>query len=543
MTLVTTEFSPLDIMFELVLEDGRPWGEVAVERQIDDVEAIFAKDGANKHFITRPRGGSKTSDLAGIAVSWLRAGAPRRSRGYVVASNADQAAELIDAGAGFIDRTPQLDVLRVENERIINDDNGAWARVLPASEAGAWGKRDTHLLICDEFAQWPDTRGAKRVWVAVRTTVQKTPGCQLVILTSAGEPSHWSYPIFQNAETAEDWRVSQMPGPVPWQDPAELESIRQELIAQPSMYERLILNRWTAAEDRAISPEDYESAARPCIIHGAGRRVTLLLEDFEDARPGVKYVIFVDIGTVNDATVIVVAHTEPLSTEDETIRGDRHGPKRLIIDRLDRWQGTKKAPVQLSQVEEHVAGLSAQFNKARVVADPMQFVGHLQNLNKRGVKAEEFTFGATTVGQVATSLVQTFRNQLIVIPDAPVLKDELLKVKLRESSPGVTRLDHDRSSHDDQAVTLGMAAHTLIGAVKSGSGEAFRQFMRTQRERCAAEAPGTDSREDAAFRRHLRTMQRRQGPRREKQAPRCQHRWRGDVCVFGCGTTRDQVAS
>lgn len=524
------ESAALDLMYALVLEDGDRWGAKAIDWQIKDLEAIFDKKGPNKHFMTRPRGGSKTTDLGGVAVSWLKADAPVRSRGYVVASNSDQAAILIDAAAGLIARTPELDgALTVENERIINPETGAWVRVLSLSDSGAWGLRDAHILIADEFAQWPETRGAKRVYTAIRSTVQKVAGCRLVILTSAGEPSHWSYTeVFRFAKNdPKGWRVSEMPGPVPWQSKDELEALARELA--PSAYERLVLNIWSEDEDRAISPEDYDAAAMPCKVIGSGREVTLSL--FEPVKE-IKYTQFVDIGTRNDATVMVVAHKEPVDP------GDRHGAHRLVIDQLTRWQGTKKAPVQLSKVEEYLVAQSARWNGASVVGDPNQFVGTLQNLNRRGVKAVEFVFGATSVGQVATALVQTFRNRLASIPDAPVLRDELLRVKLRESSPGVTRLDHDRSGHDDQAVTIGMAALHLIGNSGWGPAAAFREFMRSENDR-RAEKPVLD-REDVAFRRHLRRMAK--GPRRHIESTRCDHRWRDDVCVYGCGTTKEQAA-
>lgn len=533
MSLVSTELTPLDIMFELVLEDGRLWGEVATDLQIDDVEAIFSPDGPNKHFETRPRGGSKTSDAAGAALAWLRAGARPRAHGFVVAANADQAAVLVDAAHGFVDRTPELDCLTVENFRILNEENGASVVVLPASESGAWGKFDAHFIVCDEFAQWPETRGAKRVWTAVRTTVQKTPGCQLLILTSAGEPSHWSYPIFQNAKTGRDgWRVSEMPGPVPWQDKAELKALENEL--EPSEYERLILNQWSEAEDRGISEEDWEAAKVQCVKIGSGRKLELRTRP---PQPGERYVILVDIGTVNDATVIGVMHAEPFKQAQG-----------VVVDHLVRWQGTKRAPVKIADVEERVAELSYEYNRAKVHADPVQFVGSLQNLNLRGVKAEEFKFTATSVGEVATALVQTFRNQLIQVPDAPVLKDELLKVRLRESSPGVSRLDHDRSGHDDQAVVIGMGCFVLLGRAV-GSFAAFKAYIayrREQSEQRVSDSATGQSFDESAPGRFLANID-RQRQRRERaelaRQQRCQHRWQvsadgSAICVWNCRTRR-----
>jgi hypothetical protein len=42
------------------------------------------------------------------------------------------------------------------------------------------------------------------------------------------------------------------------------------------------------------------------------------------------------------------------------------------------------------------------------------------------------------------------------------LLDELAHVRLRESSVGALRLDHDSGRHDDRAVALALAAHAIV---------------------------------------------------------------------------------
>jgi hypothetical protein len=54
-----------------------------------------------------------------------------------------------------------------------------------------------------------------------------------------------------------------------------------------------------------------------------------------------------------------------------------------------------------------------------------------------------------------------FREHRLALPDDPELLDELATVRLRESTPGTYRLDHDASGHDDRAVALGLAALAL----------------------------------------------------------------------------------
>ena len=477
MVVAEVSYSALDVMSALVLENGQRWGEIAADFQIRDAEAIFSAHGPNLHFITRPRGASKTTDLAGFTVAWLAAEAPLRARGYVIASNSDQAALLIDAAAGFLASTPELDGEIVsENERIVNPHTGAWVRVLPMSDSGAWGLRNAQLLILDEFAQWPATRGAKRVWSAVNSTVQKTPQCRLVILTSAGEPSHWSYTdVFQKAlADPKMWRVSETPGPVPWHRPEEHERLKRELL--PSEYNRLVLNRWSESEERAISPEDYEAACEqgrpygvaPAGVVGGGHRLRF-------PREGTSYIVTVDVGTRHDATVVCVAHAEQIE----------QGASQVVVDHLERWQGSRRHHVQIDDVRDLVVALASEYNRAAVYADPDQFMGSVQSMARRGIRAKEFAFSATSVGQIATALVQTFRNRAIRVPHSKELRDELLRVRLRESAPGVTRLDHDHDGHDDQAVAIGLACHLLLGH----QGWVGAGWLKAYKEMAAKDAP------------------------------------------------------
>jgi hypothetical protein len=60
-------------LYGAVVDDrGRWWGEIATDRQREDAEALLDPTGLRFHFQTRPRGGSKTTDLAAaLAVSLI----------------------------------------------------------------------------------------------------------------------------------------------------------------------------------------------------------------------------------------------------------------------------------------------------------------------------------------------------------------------------------------------------------------------------------------------------------------------------------------
>ena len=61
----------LNVLGGLVLEDGRDWGDAATPWQWDDARAVLdpGSKGPRSHFLTRPRGASKTSDVGGVAIA------------------------------------------------------------------------------------------------------------------------------------------------------------------------------------------------------------------------------------------------------------------------------------------------------------------------------------------------------------------------------------------------------------------------------------------------------------------------------------------
>lgn len=69
------------------------------------------------------------------------------------------------------------------------------------------------------------------------------------------------------------------------------------------------------------------------------------------------------------------------------------------------------------------------------------------------------------------NLHQLLRERRLALPDDPDLLEELANVRLRETSPGVLRLDHDPDKHDDHAVALALAAYELTA--NSGGGRVY----------------------------------------------------------------------
>jgi phage terminase large subunit-like protein len=210
-----------------------------------------------------------------------------------------------------------------------------------------------------------------------------------------------------------------------------------------SSFRRLFENVWTEGTDRLASADDL----RACVT----------LEGPQDARPGVRYVVALDLGIRHDRTVATVQHAETVTDHEGAQVGAR-----VVLDRIGVWQGSKAQPVSLELVEDWVFQAASSYRGARVVLDPWQAIGLAQRLRSRGLRVDEFTFSAQSVGRLASTLHLLIRNRALALPEDEELLAELANVRLRETSPGVLRLDHDPDKHDDRAVALALGAVALL---------------------------------------------------------------------------------
>lgn len=157
---------------------------------------------------------------------------------------------------------------------------------------------------------------------------------------------------------------------------------------------------------------------------------------------------------------MAVCHAEHTSSSSTPEAGHSHSLPRIVLDRLHVLTGTPARPVQLADVEA-VAYQAAGDYHAPIRLDPWQAIGLAQRLRARGVSVVEWTFSPVSVGRLAMTLHRLFREHRMALPDDAELLDEISTVRLRESTPGVYRLDHDASAHDDRAVAIGLAALAL----------------------------------------------------------------------------------
>lgn len=443
----------LALLSTFVLEDGRTFGEAALDAQLEDARAVLDLTGPRRHWIGRGRGGSKSTDGSAMALAAMVTQAPIGAQLYIGANDRDQAALILTAARGFIRRTPHLrGIFDVKADRIELVDKAVTLHVLAADGPGAWGLLPWWVFL-DELAQAKSTTNAREFVEALLTALPKVEHSRLLVMTTAGSPLHWSYPVYTAARGSERWHVSDWTAenglaPTPWQDPDELEEARLSL--PTASFERLFRNVWTSS-DEAIW--DEESIAE------------LVRANSEPIRPDVRrgpYVVAVDIGLTNDRTAVSVSHAEERSHYDPESRTRVSDGQEVICDVLLYFEGTKASPVRIAEVENAVTRLARRYRNARVVFDPYQAAALSQNLRGAGFHAVPFNFSAASKQRLASTAINLVRDRAWSLPRHPTLVEELRGLRVVEKPNGMFAIDHPPGGHDDGFMAAVLGAHHLL---------------------------------------------------------------------------------
>lgn len=421
-------------------ERGRRWGDEAHEYQRRDAATILGhpQDTRPYTYVTRGRGGAKSSDLAGMLVALTATEAPPRAQLDIFAADRAQARIVLEYGIGWIERNPELQsLLKIQQHTITNRLNGAAMEVHAADASGAYGRRPWRLLF-DEFGQWATTPRYEQIFEAAFSGAAKTPGARVIVTTTASSPSHPSYRLLKQAEASDNWTVLATPGPTPWLDPAAIAEQRATLTE--SAYARLIMNQWTEGAETLISVEDIDA--------------TMVGEVPTEPEPGAYYVGALDLGLVSDWTIATILHQ------------DSEGV--AVVDDLVRWKGDRGNPVALDDVASEIVAMTQRFGRVSWTFDAWQSELLAQQLRRQGIPVETVQFTSGLNHEIATALVNRLRDRTIVLPWDEVLRDELYNVRVVETNvPNQVKLDHAREKHNDHSIAIGLALTRLATAIPS----------------------------------------------------------------------------
>jgi len=336
--------------------------------------------GCSRAYLERPRGASKTTDLA-VMSAWILFASRRCVRGVAAAADQDQARLLRDAIAALVRLNPWLtEILDVQAYAVVNKHTGSRLEIITSDAGSSYGLL-VDFVVIDELTHWRD----EALFVSLFSAVAKRQDVMLVIISNAGTGAgeSWQWRIREQARSSGEWHFSRLDRPASWISEQRLAEQRRLL---PDLaYRRLWLNEWTSGSGDALSPEDI---SRAVVLSGP----TVKQE------PGWVFSAGLDLGLSRDASalVIVAKHTgfleilekqaPELSYRERVLIDaglmerpdmtpdfvDHPGTGRLRLVDVKVWTPTAGRKVSVEAIEQAIIEASERFEGLRVGADPWQ---------------------------------------------------------------------------------------------------------------------------------------------------------------------------
>jgi hypothetical protein len=465
-----------------------------------------ASGGHNRAWLTRPRGHSKTSDLAMMSL-WALAFSTRPVTGVAAAADEAQAGLIRNAIGRIVRLNPWLqEAIDVQSSRVVNRRTGSELSIISSDVASSWGLLADWIVV-DELTVWPD-RG-RELWHSLLSTAAKRENCLLAVISNAGWLDSWQVKAREACKAA-GWYEHRLPGPAAsWITPARLAEQRKLLPA--GVYARLWLNEDVSGSGgNAIDEADLQAAltlAGGCL----------------EPLPGWVHVSGLDLGISHDAAALVTVAKEVGGREripperSGSIRGpaidpDRHvqpvdvtapvqpaSLSRRVMDDLNLWDDDAPAgwggrddrpeplepepefrhvggsgrvrlaavriwrpepgrPVSISQVEYYAREVHGRVRLASLAVDVWQSAYLSERLTAAGVPVLPITFSPQALREMAAAVLEVFRERRIDLYRDEGLLQDLQALRVVEKQYGV-RLESPRTArgHGDAATALSLS--------------------------------------------------------------------------------------
>ena len=392
-----------------------------------------------------PKKNGKTT-LMSACLLWALFAHTSNAEVYCLSGDVMQARISFDKVAKMIMRNPLLrDSCKVMKNEIYVPDTDSVFRVLSTDAPSNHGTNASFVGI-DELWQFEGTKDkeGRELWYAM--THSPTREAITMVTTYAGsDTSSLLYELYQIGLKKEDarqytfWSHNNLSK---WIDNEYLEQQRKRLPAH--IFQRLHENRWTQGSNAFLSKAEVEACK------------DYMLKPQICGKENIKYFMAIDLGLKRDRTVLTICHKDP---KDNLV----------YLDYIKTYQGSKKNPVLISDVEQDVILLNKNFNIKKVLADVWQMQNSVQKLSRLGVKIEGFTFTSNSIQKISQNLYYIFHNSLIRIFPHKMLEDELLSLNAEEKSYG-WRIDHKSGGFSDHVISLGMSSLFAIQEDKPDAG-------------------------------------------------------------------------
>lgn len=423
----------------------QPWQLVDLQaldpawQDLAGVSGTCATVRIRRAYIERPRGHSKTSDMA-LQIAWILLAAREPLVGLAAAADREQAGFLLDSLRRLaLANLDLFQTLQFLEHLVRNRQTGSRMEVISSDARSSYGALPD-FVVCDELSHWPQPD----LWHSLLSSAAKKPRCVLTILTNAGVGRGWQWDVREHARTDPHWHFSSLQGPqAPWITDEWLTEQRA-LLPEP-VFERLWLNIWQHAEGNFLTLPEVEACR------------SALRRRQSEGQPGREYVAAIDYAEKHDLTVGCICHRE----------GDV-----VVVDRMDVVKPLPTTPTRIVWVEDWIEDVAARFHRIRFVVDEYQLLGTIQRLeNKYPIQRFAFSGGEGN-HKLAATLRQLIVHQRVQWypgcgqipgPHRDDLETEIASLILKQSASGRLRIDHlqDGLHHDDRAFALGVCCVTL----------------------------------------------------------------------------------
>lgn len=400
-------------------------------------------------YLERPRGHSKTADLA-VMASFALLAARRQLLIVVAAADRDQARLLRDAVAKLVSLNPWMGtLLDVQAHRIANRRTGSTLEILSADAASSYGLTPDAILV-DELVHWP----RPDLWHSLFSAAAKRSHCLLVVISNAGcgEGDSWQWQVREAARTdSRRWYFSRLDGPVASWISAEHLAEQAAILPGP-VYMRLWHNVWTSGAGDALLPADVDRA--------------LTLKGPSAREEGFRYVAGVDGGLSHDSAVVVVIGK--IGT-------------RYKLCRVWEWRPPRGGKIDLDSVEQTIVEAHREYGFRHVACDPWQLAQLVQRCRKAGVPIAERPQSGGALVEQASALIEAFTSGSIDIFEHSSLTRDLRSLRVEERQYGY-RLVSTRGAdgHGDRASALSIAL-AVAKTLPNGGPFEFSAFIDGQR--------------------------------------------------------------
>jgi hypothetical protein len=304
-----------------------------------------------------------------------------------------------------------------KSERVITTHAGGFFGIYSAENIDSIRSEAFNLVVGDEAARisgegWQD---------AVRPTLADADGDELLISTPKGK--NWFYFEYMKG-------LGETDGYKAWAAPSNNNPMPQIKIA----YEKAR----TRVPDRTFKQEWNAEFIEDGVLFRNVEQAAVLKQT--DPQDGHQYVIGVDWGRTNDATVFSVFDVN----------------ERVQVY-VDRMTDTDYASQRL-----RLKALCNRYNRASVMAESNSMgQPNIEALQNDGVAVTGFTTTNASKAEIIQALELAFEQGEIKILDNPMQKAELMSYESSKLPSGLVRYGAPEGMHDDTVMALAIAWWTI----------------------------------------------------------------------------------